>query len=79
MKLRHWLTSKNMTNAEFAALISVDESSVSRYVNGRLPRKVILARVVEHTDGQVTANDFFTPDEDDDDVNERAPAVSNAA
>lgn len=63
MKLGAWLTAKGLTNAAFAETIDVDESSVSRYVNGRMPRKPILARIKTATENQVTANDFVSDDE----------------
>lgn len=59
MKLRCWLKIHNLTEAEFAVSIRVSQSSVSRYVAGRMPRRNVMSRIVAATGGRVTANDFL--------------------
>jgi predicted transcriptional regulator len=58
MKLVEWLNHRRMTHEAFGILIGAERSAVTRYVNGRMPKSVILARIAAVTDGQVTANDF---------------------
>lgn len=79
MKLGDWLHERSMTLADFAAVIGVDESSISRYVNGRLPRKEILSKIMTATDQRVTANDWLMPSDVVDDVNGPSPANRPAA
>lgn len=60
MKLGAWLTKKKTTPEAFAALIEVDPVSVRRYIAGtRRPKPVIMTRIIEATQGDVTANDFL--------------------
>ena len=38
----------------------VSQAAVNRYVRrARIPTQQVMARIVEATDGQVTANDFY--------------------
>lgn len=57
-KLQAWLSERHMSHEAFADMIGTDRSAVTRYVNGRMPRQHILRKIVEATDGAVTANDF---------------------
>lgn len=79
MKLGEWLTSKGKTNADFATMLGVDESSVSRYVNGRMPRKPILVRIMSITENQVTANDFVDDEAAPDESSGGVRSVPSAA
>lgn len=59
MRLGDWLKAKNKNASEFAPLIGVGVSAVTRYVNGdRVPRPEIMVKIFEETGGAVTANDF---------------------
>ena len=62
MQLAAWLKSKNNMPLEVLADgIGVDISSASRYANGlRIPRKETMRRIVQFTNGAVTADDFMT-------------------
>lgn len=63
MKLRDWLIRHDIDQAAFGRLIRTTQASVSRYATGRrIPRPVIMARVVKATDGAVRPSDFY-PDE----------------
>jgi Helix-turn-helix len=71
MKLGAWIDRKRLTLREFGERIGVDESSVSRYINGgRMPRPEHLAAIMRETNGAVTANDFMA---------ERLPEALGAA
>lgn len=60
MKLSAFLAEQKLSSAEFAAQISVNRSSVSRFCRGeRKPDLVTLQRIHEATGGKVTAEDFF--------------------
>lgn len=60
MKLSDYIDGANLTRAEFAALIDVDEASLSRYISGsRRPNWDVLHRIRDATGGRVTANDFM--------------------
>lgn len=78
MRLGDYLTETGETYAQFGERIEVDESSVSRYCNGRVPRPKIMARIIVATDGRVTANDFVTQPEVDRTVNPTGAAAEVA-
>jgi transcriptional regulator with XRE-family HTH domain len=60
MKLRDFLNAKQISDAEFAKTIRVSPTAVYRYAeNQRTPRNGIMQRIIEATNGQVTANDFY--------------------
>ena len=60
MNLRSYLSSRGISEAAFGQTIAVSQAAVNRYVRGeRMPTPRIMARIVEATDGQVTANDFY--------------------
>ena len=66
MKLPTYLKRKGLRIAEFAQEISVHEKTVSRYLSGkRIPSSEVLKRIVVATEGEVTANDFFSTDDED--------------
>ncbi len=74
MKLADYLEQNRMTAADFATLIGVHKSSVSRWVDPdsstgieHRPGWDVLKKIKQVTDGQVTADDFMgdeqsTPD-----------------
>lgn len=50
----------SLTEAEFASQIGVDQSTVNRLrKKGQIPKPAVMTRIYEHTNGAVTANDFF--------------------
>ena len=59
MTLEDYLEENGLTQAEFACLAQIKQSTVSRYLNGRLPRRAQLERIIAITRGKVTANDFM--------------------
>jgi transcriptional regulator with XRE-family HTH domain len=60
MKLSHWLTERDMSLAEFAALIEVKVQSAHRYARGeRFPRPAIMQRIKAVTLGTVAEADFY--------------------
>ena len=59
MKLRDYLKHEEMTAAEFARRVGASEHGVTKWLYGqRMPRRDMLAKIEEKTDGKVTANDF---------------------
>jgi len=61
MDLDSYLSSAGISSAKFAAKIDVDPSSVWRFRQGvRIPRRETMQKIIEATDGSVTANDFFS-------------------
>lgn len=60
MKLRDWLSQRNVSEARFADDLGTSQGTVNRYVRGeRIPRPVIMARITAATQGAVTATDFY--------------------
>jgi transcriptional regulator with XRE-family HTH domain len=60
MRLADYLSREGISDTEFAAMIGVSRMSVGRYRSGeRRPEWDVLARIVEATRGEVTANDFL--------------------
>ncbi len=60
MKLADYLSTHRITHAEFAATIGATQAAVSRYANGkRMPRQPLLRKIMQATQGRVTANDFM--------------------
>jgi len=61
--LGRYLNDKSMSVAEFAALLGVRVQAVYRYVNEtRLPNRSVMLRIMEVTEGAVTADDFYHDD-----------------
>lgn len=60
MTLAEFFTeNRNVSRADFAKRIGVSEPALSNYVNGkRFPRAVVLIRIEQETDNQVTASDM---------------------
>jgi transcriptional regulator with XRE-family HTH domain len=68
MRFAKYLTDRNHTDAEFAALIGVTRQAVHRYKAGeRIPDQATMTKIFEVTGGAVTPNDFFN-------ISEAAPA-----
>ena len=59
MKLKRYLDENAISDAEFAEIIGVHQTTVSRYVRGlRIPKHAHIRQIMLATGGQVTANDF---------------------
>lgn len=59
MLLKEYLKSNNISKEDFALNMGVSYASVSSWTYGdRFPRPLALKKIYEHTNGQVTANDF---------------------
>lgn len=59
MKLAEYLKAKNVHVKDFAETIGVKQPTVTRYALGhRTPRPKHMVKIIEATDGKVTANDF---------------------
>lgn len=66
MQLAHFLSMTKISKAEFAAKIGVNPVSLSRYLSGdRIPHRKQMALIREHTQGAVTADDFFPAKQED--------------
>lgn len=59
MTLDTYLKANGIKQADFASLIGVDQSAVSRLARGSIPSQEVMARIFDATGGQVRADDFF--------------------
>jgi transcriptional regulator with XRE-family HTH domain len=59
MKLAEWRKAKNLKLSDAADLVGVTAVAFGRYERGRVPDPGRLQKIIEVTDGAVTANDFF--------------------
>lgn len=59
MKLGDFLKNNDLTQAEFAAWVGIDQSAVAKYVGGRIPREEVMRRIFKVTNGAVRADDFY--------------------
>lgn len=63
MKLQEWLDETGESVPGFAKRIDRTPEAVRRYAAGkRIPDRETMPRIVEETEGKVTANDFFDID-----------------
>ena len=63
MKLAQYMKRKRMRQAQMAALIGVNVSTVSRLMRGLcVPERATMKRILEATGGKVKPNDFYTED-----------------
>ncbi len=58
MKLKEWLKNNDISAKKFADTIGVSANSVHRFMNGDLPSKSNLAKIIHATSGQVSLVDF---------------------
>ena len=59
MDLKSYLKEKGISPVEFAARIGFSKGGVLKWVNGeRYPRHEAIDKIMEQTNGCVTANDF---------------------
>lgn len=60
MTLREYLEQKKLTPEAFSGQIGVSRITVGRYLDGsRRPSWKVLPKIIEATNGQVTANSFL--------------------
>ena len=60
MQITDWLTTNDISDADFAARIGVSRQALWRYKAGeRIPRRPILERIQSVTGGDVRPADFF--------------------
>lgn len=60
MQLGSWLNKRKMAYGEFGALIGTSAEAVRRYAIGlRTPRRMIMQKIVEATNGSVRPGDFY--------------------
>lgn len=60
MKLDIWMKKKNVSRKILAKHLGVTIQAVGYYAKGRkIPRPETMAKIVSHTKGEVTANDFY--------------------
>ena len=62
MKLATYLDEHGISDAEFAASVARDRSTVTRWRNGQTPDAEAMRVIANVTGGQVTPNDFILPD-----------------
>lgn len=63
MNLETYLSSTGMTQQIFAEKLGVKQSAISQWISGkRTPKRQMLPKIIEATDGKVTPNDFFGGD-----------------
>jgi transcriptional regulator with XRE-family HTH domain len=59
MRLAEYLADRDLSDGAFAEMIGVEPQTVHRYKSGkRFPRQRVLSKILEVTNGAVTANDF---------------------
>lgn len=62
MKLTDYISSKKMTASQFAGEVGVPASTITRLLRGeRRPGINLISRIVQATEGRVTAEDFLPP------------------
>ena len=59
MNIAAYRDSRNMTQADFAAGLSVAQSTVARWEAGSMPSRDMLARIADYTGGAVMPNDWI--------------------
>jgi len=59
MKLDQYLAELGLTEAEFARLTGLYQSTIHRLKRGQIPGPATMAKIVAATGGKVSANDFY--------------------
>ena len=60
MTLNQYLSDAKINDQDFATLIGVERSTVTRLRGGnQIPKPDVMRAIAETTSGKVTANDFF--------------------
>ena len=59
MKLKDYLKENKLTEVNFAEMLGCKQPTISRYINKkRIPKKQIMQKINELTNGNVNKNDF---------------------
>lgn len=73
MRFGDYLTDKKLKVSDAARALDMTHERVRRYARGlRVPGKQAMAKIVEWTNGEVTADDFYDLDTKKTDVTEAA-------
>lgn len=60
MKLRDFMSARDLSEAHLGRLLGIGQATVNRYVRGeRIPRPEVMRRIVEVTEGKVGPADFY--------------------
>lgn len=59
MKLADWLATEKLSDEEFAARIDTTRQAVWRYRTGRIPKREVMSRISQATNGDVQPADFY--------------------
>ena len=59
MRLADYRQRHGLTLAQMAKLLKVNEGTVSRYENGRVPESRVMTRILRVCGGEVQPNDFY--------------------
>jgi transcriptional regulator with XRE-family HTH domain len=62
-KLVAWRMKRGLTQRQAAELVGVEQPTWHGYENGKAPRAPTLQRIIQATDGAVTAEDYAETDE----------------
>lgn len=64
MKLRSYLAAEKLSPAEFGKQVGATGMAVRYWIRGfRTPRRDMMERIRQVTEGQVCPQDFFSPEE----------------
>ena len=58
-KLKTWREERDLSQEQAGRLIGVSAVAFGRYERGRVPEPEALQKIIDVTNGEVTANDFF--------------------
>jgi transcriptional regulator with XRE-family HTH domain len=63
-KLKTWRRTRRLSQEALGALLGVTAVAVGRYETGRVPEAAVLQKLIDLTEGAITANDFFALPDD---------------
>jgi transcriptional regulator with XRE-family HTH domain len=58
-KLKSWRETKGWSQAKLGEQVGVSSVAIGRYEAGRVPEPPVLQKLIDISEGQVTANDWF--------------------
>ena len=59
MTLSDYMKAHGLSQADLSRRLEVSETTVMRYLGGRVPEPKTLQKLIDLTEAAVTANDFF--------------------
>jgi predicted transcriptional regulator len=59
MKIAEYLKNNNISVNQFAESVGVDRQNVYKWIKGTVPRKSVIQKIVEVTNGNVNIGDFY--------------------